>query len=206
MAQASRKVIAPEADPDAITIATPRFDEAAAQQARPVVPLSGDAGYAQVSHATVRRARPSYLPASQGSWLIAAFVGLILGAGAMALGVVAYRRNHTAVSAPRSLVPAVAAVMPELNQDFRVRASSRSSSAAQPAVASESKPEAVDNGPQAQAPVAAAAEPKRVKRRTVVTIAPAERASSENNDSGRDSSGKPKPRLVDTYVVPSSRP
>jgi hypothetical protein len=203
MAQASRKVVAPEADLDEITLAAPRFDEAAAQQARPVVPLSDDAGYATVSHAAVHRARPSYLPASQGSWLIAAFVGLLLGAGAMALGVVAYRRNHTTVPA-RSLVPAVAAVMPELNQDFRARPSSRSSSAAQPTVAVESKPEAVENGP--QAPVAAAAEPKRVKRRTVVTTAPPEHASSENNDSGRDSSGKPKPRLVDTYVVPSSRP
>ncbi|HEX8138105.1 MAG TPA: hypothetical protein VF544_10980 [Pyrinomonadaceae bacterium] len=202
MAQASRKVIAPEADLDETTLAAPRFDEAAAQQARPVVPLSSDAGYVpQVSHAAVRRARPSYLPANQGSWLIAAFVGLILGAGAMALGVVAYRRNHTAVPA-RSLVPAVAAVRPELDQDFRARPSSHSIAPTQPTVAGESQTEAVDNGPTA----AAAAEPKRTKRRTVVTSLPAENDASENSDAGQDSSGKPRPRLVDRYVVPSSRP
>jgi hypothetical protein len=205
MAQASRKVIAPDADE--LTLATPRFDEAAAQQARPVVPLSGDLGFAQASNTAVRGADPSYLPAGKGSWLVAALLGLVLGAGAMAVGVVAYRRNHTTAPSAQALAPAAVAVLPELNQDFRPRPSaSRSVAPAQPTVADESKPEVVDNGPAAPAPVAAAPAPKRVKRRPVITSAPSEVVSSENSDSGQDSSGRPKPRLVDRYIMRSPRP
>jgi hypothetical protein len=206
MAQASRKVIAPDADE--LTLATPRFDEAAAQQARPVVPLSGNLGFARASNTAVRGADPSYLPAGKGSWLIAALLGLVLGAGAMAVGVVAYRRDHTTAPSAQPLVPAAAAVLPELNQDFRPRPSaSRSVAPAQPTVAVESKPEVADNGPAAApAPVAVAPAPKRVKRRSAITSAPSEVVSSENSDSGQDSSGRPKPRLVDRYIMRSPRP
>jgi hypothetical protein len=211
MAQASRKVIAPEVDSGEATLVTPRFDEAAAQQARPVVPLSNEGGYTPDGDMTVRSAQPSYLSARKGSWLLAAFVGLILGAGAMAVGIIAYKRNH-AVSA-RSLVPATAATMPELDQDFRPRPSSRHSAPAPETVSSETKPSAGDTAsnamaatPATTATVATAPVPKRIKRRPVVTSASSENGSSEDGAAANDSSGKPKPRLVDRYTMPSSKP
>jgi hypothetical protein len=203
MAQASRKVIVPDVDLEETTLASPRFDETAAQQARPVVPLSKDAGYTQVAQTTVRSAQPSYLPARKGPWLLAAFVGLVLGAAAMAVGVAAYRRSH-AVST-QALSTAAAAERPELNQDFRPRPSSRPVAPAQQTVSNEAKPGSGDNASNATAAAEAPA-PKSVKRRPVTTNAPAESVSSEDRAAENDSSGKPRPRLVDKYVIRSSRP
>jgi hypothetical protein len=189
MAQASRKVIVPEEDLDEATLPSPRFDEAAAQQARPVVPLSGEAVPANPGNRTNGAARHTALPSKMGSWLLAAAVGLILGAGAMAVGVTAYRRSHATPA--RSLVPAASVTALELNRDFRPGPSSRSSAAAavpKTAAADDTASNAPSDNPP---PV-----PKTVKRSRVAVS-----TSSEDDSNGTDASGKPKPRLVDRYVM-----
>lgn len=188
---------------DERTLAAPRFDEAAAQQARPVVPLSEEAVSINLGEQSGRVVQPSSLPSIKGSWLLAAFVGLILGAVVTAIGVTAYRRSQA--TSTQSLVPAAEAIRVELNGDFRARPSSRNAAAApaQQTVSVETAANATAAAPKSSSGETASNPtpvPRSLKRRTVTVTASSESASSED-DSDADSSGKPKPRLVDRYVM-----
>jgi hypothetical protein len=115
--QAAQKAIRTEVDAPETTLPPPRFDEVAEQQARPVVPLAAEplsANYVS----TTNRGLHKPLLSKKGSWLLAAFVGLVLTAGAMAVGVTTYRRSQSVPA--QSLVPTAEAVRIELNQDPRV--------------------------------------------------------------------------------------
>lgn len=102
-------------------LSPPRFDELAEQQARPVIPLAAESLSANYNSATNRGLQVTPLLSKKGSWLLAAFVGLILTAGAMAIGVTTYRRSQSVST--RSLVPTAEAVRIELDQEPRVRRS-----------------------------------------------------------------------------------
>lgn len=116
MGQAHSKVITVEADLQSRSLSSPRFDEAAAQMARPVVPLNK--GFVSASPRSIinpvsQQASP--VLSKKGSWLLAAFVGLILTAGAMAIGVIANKRSPAA-STP-ALIQIAEAIRIEPNQE-----------------------------------------------------------------------------------------
>jgi hypothetical protein len=114
---------------------TPRFDEAATHMARPVVPLT----HTDVSSNPVWANLRSQLTISRkGSWLLGILVGFMLAAGAMALGVSAYRRNQVISTQP--LATATDAARIEITEGLRSGRSSRSSAAdPPPAVAKPAK-------------------------------------------------------------------
>lgn len=128
MGQAPSKAITTEADSQETSLPSPRFDELAAQMARPVVPLNTESVSTNPGSTINLRSRPASLLSKKGSWLLAAFVGLILTAGAMAIGVTAYKRNPV-VSTP-GLVPTTEAIRLELNQEPRPNQSISSSASA----------------------------------------------------------------------------
>ena len=115
MGQATQKVIVPEVDSQETQLPAPRFDEVAEQMARPVVPLSEEVVYAAPDDSTNPRSQFTTLLSRKGSWLLATVIGLVLlAAGAMAIGVNAYRRQQ--VVSTQSLVPVAEATRIEINQ------------------------------------------------------------------------------------------
>lgn len=128
--QATQKVIAPEVDSQETQLPAPRFDEEAAQMARPVVPLSEEVLSTSPDYSTNLESQLTTLLPRKGAWLLATVVGLVLlAAGAMAIGVNAYRRNQ--VVSTQSLIPVVEATRMEINQ---VPGSERASSSSAPAI------------------------------------------------------------------------
>jgi hypothetical protein len=126
--QAAQKAIRTEVDAPETALPPPRFDEAAEQQARPVVPLDAEPLPANYVSTTNRGLQLKPLLSKKGSWLLAAFVGLVLTAGVMTVGVTTYRRSQSVPT--QSLAPTAEAVRIELNQELR---SSRSVSSRAPA-------------------------------------------------------------------------
>jgi hypothetical protein len=153
------------------TLPAPHFDEAAEQSARPVVPLSEEVLAANPGAPTNYGSRLTALRQGKGSWLLAAVAGLILAAGALAIGVTAYRRNP--VISTQALVPVADATRVEMKQEFKPNRSSVSSAPAAPQV--------------------------KTSRRVITRQVFPERPSDT-------SSGRPKARMVDSYVMRGSRP
>ena len=118
MGQAAQKAIRTEVDAPETTLPPPRFDEVAEQQARPVVPLAAEPLSANYVSTTNRGLQLKPLLSKKGSWLVAAFVGLILTAGAMAIGVTTYRRSQSIPT--QSLAATAEAVSIEFDQEPRV--------------------------------------------------------------------------------------
>ena len=118
MGQAAQKAIRTDVDSPVTVLPPPRFDEIAEQRARPVVPLAAEPASTNYIAATNRGLQLNPLLSKKGSWLLAAFVGLILTAGAMAVGISTYRRSQTVPT--QSLVPTAEAVRIELDQEPRV--------------------------------------------------------------------------------------
>lgn len=173
MVQVPQKVIATEVDAQEIELSSPRFDEAAAQMARPVVPLSEQVVSTPHGHSTNPGAQLSALLSGKGSWLMAMVVGLILTAGALAIGVTAYRRNQPAPT--QSLIPVAEAVRMELNQAPRLRQQSVSSSSPESRLREPSSSSSPPEIPKTKPRVQRAARPA--------------------------SDGRPRARMVDSYVV-----
>jgi len=188
VAQAAQKAIRQEVEAEETTLVTPRFDEVAEQMARPVVPLAAESWPTSPAATINSGARPSPLLSKKGLWLLAAFVGLILTVGAMAIGINSYRRNQAA-SAP-STAPTAEPIRVELKSDtipFESRpVESRSN---------ESKP--VESRPVASRPV----EPKRSNApSSVPAIAMAKPKKVERRAQQPSSDGKPRARMVDSYT------
>ena len=127
MAISPQKAIMTEVYAEETELPAPHFDEAATQMARPVVPLthtdvSPYSGWANLrSQLTISR---------RGSWLLGILVGFVLAAGAMGLGVSAYRRNQ--VISTQSLATATDATRIEITEGLRPGRSLRSNAAAAP--------------------------------------------------------------------------
>jgi len=149
MGQSLYKVIEPEAYSEETSLPTPRFDEAAAQTARPVVPLSNNAASFNPGNTTFSKSLLTTPRQRKGSWLLAALVGLVMITGAMAIGVTTayFRHNQTMPSV--SLIPATEAIRIDIDQGLRLSTSS--------------------------SPRVAAAVPKLTKRRTHITRQPVSR-------------------------------
>jgi hypothetical protein len=122
MAISPQKAISTEVHAEETQLPAPRFDEAATHMARPVVPLT----HADVSPNPVwaNLRSPLTIP-RKGSWLLATLVGFILAAGAMAIGVSAYRRNQ--VISTQSLATATDAIRIDITDGLRSGKSSGSS-------------------------------------------------------------------------------
>lgn len=157
MAQAYQKVIRPEVDSEDPSLSTPRFDEVAAQQARPVVPLSAEVVSFNPRHTTNLSSGLTAPPSRKSLWLLAAVLGVILAAGAMAIGVTTYRRDQAMDT--QSLATVAEATRIEINPDFKPKQSLRTNI------------------------------PVRPQYKTRTRIAPPV------------SDGRPRPRLVDSYVI-----
>lgn len=180
MGQAPQKAMTPEVEAQETTLSSPRFDEAAAQMARPVVPLAAESLPANSGSKTNRVTYLTPLLSKKGSWLLAAFVGLILTVGAMAIGIKSYRRNQAA-SAP-STVPAAEAIRVELKPDpIPVEAKPIASRPVEARPVEEKRSNTPSN-----AQATAIAKPKKLERR-----APQQSTSDRN----------PGARLVDSYVI-----
>lgn len=121
MAQSYQKIIRPEVDSEEPSLSTPRFDEVAARKARPVVPLSAKIVSFNPRHTANLRSGLTALPSRKGLWLLAAFVGVILAAGAMAIGVTSYQRNQAMDT--HSLATVAEATRIEINPDIRPKQS-----------------------------------------------------------------------------------
>ncbi|HVG34240.1 MAG TPA: hypothetical protein VM911_14215 [Pyrinomonadaceae bacterium] len=121
MGQAPQKAIGTEVDSPETILPTPRFDEVAELQARPVVPLAAESLSTNYSSTTNSGSGLKPLLSKKGSWLLAAFVGLMLTAGAMAIGVTTYRRSQSVPT--QSLAATAEAVSVEFDQAPRVRRS-----------------------------------------------------------------------------------
>ncbi|HEX8145517.1 MAG TPA: hypothetical protein VF553_23310 [Pyrinomonadaceae bacterium] len=123
MSNSSQKVMARGPGSQEKALTTPRFDEAAAQMARPVVPLRDETASDYRSAATSFSLQATRAGRRKGSWLIAALVGLLMAVGAMAIGVTAYRRNR--VVSTRSLAPVADAARIDIDRSYKpVRKSS----------------------------------------------------------------------------------
>jgi hypothetical protein len=137
MALSPQKAISTEVHAEETQLPAPRFDEAATHMARPVVPLTHTDAFPHPGWSNLR----SQLTISRkGSWLLGILVGFILAAGAMGLGVSAYRRNQ--VISTQSLATATDATRIEITEGLRPGRSSRSSeppAAAPPAVSKPAK-------------------------------------------------------------------
>jgi hypothetical protein len=131
MGQSLYKVIEPEVYSEETSLPTPRFDEEAAQTARPVVPLPHNAASFTSGDTNLFK---STLLQRKGSWLLAAVAGLILAAGAMALGVTTAYLRHNQMKPGESLVPAADATRIDIAQQgsHLSTTSSRSASAVVP--------------------------------------------------------------------------
>lgn len=125
MGQSLYKVIEPEAYSEATSLPTPRFDEAAAQTARPVVPLTGNAASFNHGSTTFIDSQRTTPPQRKGSWLLAALVGLSMTAGALALGVTTAYLRHNQTIPSESLVPAAVVTTIDMNQGSRLTTASR---------------------------------------------------------------------------------
>jgi hypothetical protein len=178
VAAATQKVIEPEMEAQETTLVSPRFDEAAEQRARPVVPLAAESLPASPISTINRVARPTPLLSKKVSWLLAALIGLILTVGAAtAIGVNRYRRNQAAAAS--SPVPTAEPIRVELKPD---------------SIPVESRP--VESRPVASGPV----EPKRsTAPSSVPAIAVAKPKKVEQRAQQPVSDGKPKARMVDSY-------
>lgn len=151
----------------------PRFDEVAAMQARPVVPLTAESSSTNYTAATNSRLQLKPRLSKKGSWLLAAFAGLILTVGAMAVGLGSYSRRQTVPT--QSLAPTAEAVRLELDQAPRVRRST---------------------GMRATATMRATA-----SRSSVPVIVRTKKREQPVRPIRPVSDGSSRPRLVDSYVV-----
>jgi hypothetical protein len=124
MGQSLYKVVEPKEYSEETSLPTPRFDEAAAQTARPVVPLTDNVvsfNHRSTPFIESQRTTP---PQRKGSWLLAALVGLTLAAGAMALGVTTAYFSHKQTMPSEFLAPAAVATSIDIDQSPRLTTSS----------------------------------------------------------------------------------
>jgi hypothetical protein len=159
MGQSLHEVIELEVNSEETSLPAPRFDEAASQVARPVVPLPHNAASFDPVVATNSRSWLTIKLQGKRTWLLATIVCLFMAVGAIAFGVIAYRRSPAVSTQP--LIPAADASKIEIDQ-VSMPARALSSTAR------------------------VAAMPRPVKRRrSNINVFP----------------GRPKPRLVDSYVI-----
>jgi hypothetical protein len=125
MGQSLYKVLEPEEYSEETSLPTPRFDEAAAQTARPVVPLSDNPASFNPDRATFIKSQRAPQPQRKGSWLLAALVGLVMTAGAMAIGVTTAYLRHNQTMPGESLVPAAVATRIDIDQGSSLTTASR---------------------------------------------------------------------------------
>jgi hypothetical protein len=130
VAQAYQKVIRPELDAEEPSLSTPRFDEVAAQQARPVVPLPAEVVSFNPRHSTNLSSGLTAPPSRKGLWLLAAFLGVVLAAGVMAIGVNTLRRDRAIDT--QSLATVAEATRIEINADIRPKQSLRTNAPVRP--------------------------------------------------------------------------
>lgn len=185
MERLPQNVITSEVDSEETTLQSPRFDEVAARMARPVVPLSEEVLSADTGHPANLSSTRAPLLYGKGPWLLAAVACLILTAGAMAIGLTAYRRNQVVPAQP--LAPVAEAARVEIDQYPRPGQASRSST---PAIAGQSLRSNTNTA-------AIQDTKKRVQPARPVRPAVTDRPASTD---------KSKPRMVDSYVIRSSRP
>ena len=183
MERLPENVITSEVDSEETTLQSPRFDEAAARMARPVVPLSEEVLTTNPGHPTNLSSTRAPLLYAKRSWLLAAVACLILTAGAMAIGLTAYRRSQ--VIPPQPLAPVAEAAHVEIDQYPRPGQASRPNTPTIPSQPLRTNTPAIQDTKKRAQPALPA--------RPAVNDRPA-------------STDKSKPRMVDSYVIPSSRP
>lgn len=124
MGQSLYKVIEPKAYSEETSLPTPRFDEAAAQTARPVVPLANNAASFNHGDTAFFKSQLTTPPQRKGSWLPAALVGLIMTVGAMAIGATTAYLRHNRTMPGQSLIPAAVATSIDIDRGSRLRIAS----------------------------------------------------------------------------------